>query len=209
MPDQPLDLADVRRVRIVGVSGSGKTRLAGELASVLGVEHLELDAVFWDAGWTFRDLESARAVIARFVDEHPDGWVADGNWSSRLDGLLDPGTPGGADVLVWLDHSRARVMGRVVRRTLGRGLRRTELWHGNRETPRSWVRWDPEQNIMRWSWVQHPELRRRMRARAAAPGGEVVVRLAGERAVRARRSPTASPAGSASSPPTPTAAPRR
>ncbi|PWD52355.1 toxin [Serinibacter arcticus] len=179
------DLAAVRRVRIVGVSGSGKTRLGAEVASVLGVAHLELDAVFWDAGWTFRDLEEARAVVTRFADEHPAGWVADGNWSSRLDGLLDPGTPGGADVLVWLDHSRARVMGRVVRRTLGRGLRGTELWHGNRETPRSWLRWDPEQNIMRWSWVQHPQLRRRMRARASAPGGDVVVRLAGERAVRA------------------------
>lgn len=180
----PADLAAVRRIRIVGVSGSGKTHLGGELAQVLGVPHLELDAVFWDADWTFRDLAQAREIVTAFATENRDGWVADGNWSSRLEGLLDPGTPDGADLLVWLDHPRWLVMSRVLRRTLRRGLTRQELWHGNRETPRNWLRRDPEQNILRWAWVQHPVLRDRLRQRLQEAGGDGIVVLAGRRATR-------------------------
>src|SRR6185312_6425985 len=104
-------------------------------------------------------------------------------WTSRLDGLLDPGTPGGADLLVWLDHSRPLVMARIVRRTLWRGVRRTELWHGNRERPANWLRWDPDVNIVRWAWTQHATGRERMRQRMA--DGMPVERLSGQRAVDA------------------------
>lgn len=179
-------LTAVRRVRIVGVSGSGKTRLAGRVAAILRVPHLELDAVFWDAGWAYRDLDEALRTVRTFADESDasrGGWVADGNWSSRMQGLLDPGTPGGADVLVWLDHPRPLVTWQIVRRTVSRGLRRTELWHGNRESPRSWLRLDPQENVMRWAWVQHPLLRARMVAVLEADPDAPVIRLAGRRAV--------------------------
>jgi adenylate kinase family enzyme len=171
------------KLRIVGTSGSGKSRLARELARRRGLPRLELDEVFWDAGWTFRDLERARAIVSEFVAAHPDGWVVEGNWTTRLDGLLDPGTPGGADAFVWLDPSRPVLMSRVVRRTVWRGIRRTELWHGNRENPANWLRRDPEVNIMRWAWTQHAVTRERMRARAAA--GMPVVRLSTRREVDA------------------------
>ena len=108
------DPGGARRIRIVGISGAGKTQLAAEVAAATGLAHLELDAVFWQADWQFRDLDEARAAVRAFADAHPEGWVADGNWNSRLDGLLDPGTPGGADQVVWLDHSRPFVMRRVV-----------------------------------------------------------------------------------------------
>ncbi|MFF0813603.1 hypothetical protein ACFYVR_00330 [Rhodococcus sp. NPDC003318] len=61
---------------------------------------LELNAVFRDADWTYRDLLEARSRIRAFTDGHPDGWVIDGNWTSRLDGMPDPGVPGGADAVV-------------------------------------------------------------------------------------------------------------
>ncbi|GMA31700.1 toxin [Litorihabitans aurantiacus] len=192
MPEDPAPApGPPRRLRIVGVSGAGKTRLARDVAERLRVPHLELDAVFWDAGWAYRDLGEAHAMIDAFVADHPDGWVAEGNWSSRLEGRLDPGTPDGADVLVWLDLPRWLVMVRVVRRTIARGVLRTSLWHGNRERPRDWLRWDPERNIVRWAWVQHPVVRSRMLARmgdtrttsrGAAPA---IVQLGSPRAVRA------------------------
>jgi adenylate kinase family enzyme len=169
------------KLRVVGVSGAGKSRLARDAAARLGVAHLELDAVFWDARWSYRNLEQARALVRDFAAQHPQGWVVEGNWTSRLEGLLDPGTPGGADTWVWLDHARATVMRRVVLRTLRRGLTGEELWHGNRERLASWLRWDPEENIVRWAWTQYPQYRERMTARIAA--GEPVIRLSGQRAV--------------------------
>lgn len=171
-----------RRVRIVGVSGAGKTTLAAEAARRLGVAHLELDAVFWDRDWTFRDVEEARALVREFVAAHPDGWVADGNWRTRLEGLLEPGTPGGADLVVWLDHSRALVMSRLVRRTVRRGVLREELWHGNRENPADWIRRDPEENILLWGWTQHGPTRTRFAPRVGDP---TFLRLGGRRAVAA------------------------
>lgn len=173
----------LRRVRIVGTSGSGKSHLAAQLATILGVARLELDAVFWDAEWTYRDLEEAHAQVRAFAAENPDGWVVDGNWTSRLQGLLDPGTPGGADVYVWLDHPRRTVMRRVIGRTLRRGILQKELWHGNRERVRDWVRWEPEHNIVRWAWTNHPVTRERMLQRIA--DGVPVVRLRGQREVDA------------------------
>lgn len=171
------------RIRVVGVSGSGKTSLAERVARRTGLPRLELDAVFWDEGWAYRDLDEAHAIVRAFAAEHPDAWVVDGNWTSRLDGLLGPGTPGGADLVVWLDHPRAVVMWRVVTRTLRRGITREELWHGNRERPSTWLRWAPEENIVRWAWTQHPVVRERMTRRIA--DGEPVLRLRGRRAVEA------------------------
>lgn len=151
-----------RRILVMGVSGSGKTTLASQIARRTGLAHLELDAVFWDADWTYRDLDAAHRLIRDFTDEHPDGWVIDGNWTSRLEGLLDPGTPGGADLVVWLDHPRPVVISRILRRTLRRGILREELWHGNRERPSTWLARDPEANIILWAWTRHPVVRERM-----------------------------------------------
>lgn len=172
-----------RHIRIVGASGSGKSALAERVAALTGLPRLDLDAVFWDAGWTHRDLAEAHEIVRAFLAEHPGGWVSDGNWTSRLDGMLDPGTPGGADLVVWLDHPRRVVMRRVIVRTLRRGILREELWHGNRERVSSWLRWDPHQNIVRWAWTNHPVVTERLEARLAA--GEPIVRLRDQRAVDA------------------------
>lgn len=178
-----MSISSSPRLRIVGTSGSGKTRLARRAAAALGVGMLELDAVFWAEGWTRRDVDEARGLVRRFVAEHPEGWVVEGNWTSMLDGLLDPGTPGGADAFVWLDLPRPLVMRQVVTRTLRRGIRREELWHGNRERVSSWLRWEPEENIIRWAWTSHARTAARMEERIAT--GVPVVRLRGRREVDA------------------------
>ncbi len=172
-----------QRLRIVGTSGSGKTTLARQVATLTGLAHLELDAVFWDAGWRRRDVEEARGLVRDFAAAHPGGWVADGNWSTPLQGLLDPGAPGGADAVVWVDQPRAVVVRRIIARTMRRGIRREELWHGNRERVSDWVRWDPERNIVRWAWTSYDRNRDRMLAGLAA--GEPIVRLHGQREVDA------------------------
>jgi len=162
---------DLRRVRVVGTTGSGKTTFAGRLAAQLGVPHLELDEVFWDAGWTKRDPDEARALIGAFVASADGGWVTDGNWSVGTDGLLTD-----ADAYVWLDYPRRTVMARVVRRTLRRGLMRTELWHGNREDLRNLLTVDPDQNVVLWSWTSHARNRTRY-SELSAESSIPVVRL--------------------------------
>ena len=167
-----------RRVRVVGNSGSGKTTFGRALSHRLGVPHLELDAVFWDAGWQWRDLDEARALVAEFLaGPGRDGWVADGNWNERLGGALD-----GADTIVWLDPPRALVTARVLRRTVVRGVTGRELWHGNRERLRRLLDRDPDENIVLWAWTEHHAYRARYSALAAT--GAPVVHLRGPREAR-------------------------
>ncbi|GIG35762.1 toxin [Cellulomonas pakistanensis] len=167
-----------RRVRVVGTSGAGKTTFARALARRLGVPHRELDAVFWGPGWQLRDRDEAQGVLRAFLAGSPGGWVVDGNWNSRRGALGDD-----ADVVVWLDFPRPLVMARVVRRTVGRGLLRRELWHGNREQLRSLVRRDPEENIVLWAWTSFARTREAYTAEAAR-GTVPVVRLRSPRQAR-------------------------
>ncbi|UZN04728.1 AAA family ATPase [Cellulomonas sp. S1-8] len=166
--------APLQRVRVVGASGAGKTTFARRLARALDAPLVELDEVFWGPGWVKRDVDEARADL-RARTAGPT-WVADGNWDSRREGVLDD-----ADTIVWLDHPRRTVMARVVRRTLSRGLTRRELWHGNRESLANLRSRDPHRNIVLWAWHHHPVLVERYTARSQAPGSDVV-RLRGPRA---------------------------
>jgi adenylate kinase family enzyme len=138
----------MRRISVVGCSGSGKTTFAAALAAALGVPHLELDSVFHQPGWQPLPREEFRAVVGEFIVG--DGWVVDGNYGSVREMIWQR-----ADTVIWLDLPRGRVMRQIIRRTLGRMARRTELWNGNREQWRNLLRLDPELSVIRWAWTRH------------------------------------------------------
>jgi adenylate kinase family enzyme len=138
----------VRRVSVVGNSGSGKTTVAIGIASALGVPHLELDAVFHQPNWEPLERELFRARVSQFVAG--DGWVVDGNYSDVRDLVWQR-----ADTVVWMDLPRRQIMRQLGARTLRRMVLRTELWNGNTESWRYLFRLDPERSILRWAWTQH------------------------------------------------------
>ncbi len=156
-------LPAVNRFVIIGASGSGKTWLGNELAARTGYLHLELDAIFWQKDWTPRPKDEMATAVSAIIEA--DQWIIDGNYGS----LVQPMVLAAADTVVWLDLPRWRVMTAITRRTIDRGLRRRELWNGNRESLRNILRWEPEDNIIRWAWVKHPEYRRQYAAMAADP----------------------------------------
>ena len=139
----------------MGNSGSGKTTLARALAERLDVPYVELDALNHLPGWQERDPEEFRALVAAAVAG--DRWVVDGNYRSKLGGLVYDS----ADTVVWLDYERRLVMRRVVWRTVRRVVTREQLWHGNREPwSNLWSR-DPYKSIIAWSWTNHAHVRER------------------------------------------------
>ena len=97
------------------------------------------------------------------AEESYGGWIVDGNYRSKLVGVLDQ-----ADLMVWLDFPRLLVLSRVVRRTLGRALTRRELWNGNREDWRAFLSRNPETNIILWSWTRHRVYREQFEPMVAA-----------------------------------------
>jgi adenylate kinase family enzyme len=154
----------MRRISVVGTSGSGKTSLALAISGALGIPRLELDAVHWHRpGWTSLEREPFRAAVDRFTAG--DAWVVDGNYSGTVQDVVW----GRADTVVWLDPPRAVVMWQVIGRTLARIVRRTELWNGNRERWRSLATLDPRESIIAWAWTRHRPNRERYTARLTDP----------------------------------------
>lgn len=161
LPERP------RRVLVAGTSGSGKTTLARAVAEVLGCPHVELDALHHGPGWTRR--REFEADVENFSSGPT--WVTELQYAAVRDRLLDR-----ADLLVWLDLPRSVVMRSVLRRTLGRRLRRTRLWSGNVEPP-LWTFLTDRDHIVRWAWRTHAPGRARLEAVARDRPELPVVRL--------------------------------
>lgn len=171
------------RIVIHGCSGSGKSTLARRLSAVTGLPLIELDSLFHQANWVPTPDAEFRVQVVQSLDqaerEH-GGWIADGNYDSKLQGLVRAR----ADVVIWFDLPKHTVMWRILRRTLHRAALREELWNGNRERWTNFLRWDPEQSIIRWAWTRHHVYRDRLRLEAAAHAPEQQwIRVASQRDV--------------------------
>jgi energy-coupling factor transporter ATP-binding protein EcfA2 len=121
----------VKRVSVIGTTGSGKTTFARALSALIGAPHIELDALFWEAGWKMAELETFRGrVRSAIIGER---WVVDGNY--RAAGALEL-VWSRADTVVWLDYPLPLTLLRLARRIVARIRDGAELWPGtgNRET---------------------------------------------------------------------------
>lgn len=143
----------MRRVSVVGVSGSGKSTAASALAHALDAPHVELDAIYHQANWTPLATDAFRDEVTRTL-ERPR-WVIDGNYSAVQDLIWTH-----ADTVIWMDLPRRVVFPALLRRSLTRGLTRQELWNGNREELRSLWKTDPEENLLLWAWKKFPIYRK-------------------------------------------------
>ena len=127
------------------------------------------------AGWVPRPEFVAEATARAGSDE----WVTEWQYSVVRGVLLDR-----ADLLVWLDLTRAAVMRQVVPRTLRRRLRSVEMWNGNLEPP-LWTIFTRRDHILRWAWRTHPKTAARVRRVLASDDPPPVVRLRTRREVHA------------------------
>jgi adenylate kinase family enzyme len=152
----------MRRIYVVGSSGSGKTTIARQLAQALGIHHLELDSLYHQADWTEIPDAEFRMIVAEAVEA--DGWVIDGNNRSVSDIIWAR-----ADTIAWFDLSRAAVMRQLIWRTFRRAATREELWNGNREPWRHLLSLDRRKSPIAWAWRKHAGYRARYTAAAADP----------------------------------------
>jgi adenylate kinase family enzyme len=161
-----VDSPPLKRIVVLGTTGSGKSTLSGRLAELVGAEHVELDAFNHGPNWTPRPDEDFAASVAGVL-RHPR-WVVDGNYFSRVGDTLWPH----ADTVIWLDLPLWIILPRIVRRTVRRVRNRTELWNGNRE------RWSALTSLLPWA------LRSQRRHRAELPGRLAALEQSGVRVVR-------------------------
>jgi adenylate kinase family enzyme len=162
-----------RRINVIGTSSVGKTTLAAALAGLLGVPHVELDALYWEPNWT----EAPTPVLRERVREAiaGDEWVVDGNYALVRDLVWAR-----VEAVVWLDLPLSTVLWRYLKRTTRRVAGRELLWSGNRESLSTHL--FSRDSLLWWILTTYGRRRREYPPLLAARPDLVAVRLRSARA---------------------------
>jgi adenylate kinase family enzyme len=104
----------VDRIAIIGCGGSGKSHLARQLATALGITPVHLDALYYDQEWNPLPKENFAALQRDLVTA--PRWVIDGNYASTLPIRLQA-----ADTVIFLDLAASACLWGVAQRRLRHG----------------------------------------------------------------------------------------
>ena len=148
-------IAGYRRWLIVGASGGGKSRLAREMAELLGLPVIHLDRHFWKPGWVETDRKEWTDKVAELSSQ--DAWVMDGNYGGTMSLRLRR-----AEVAVLLDLPVWQCLWGIFRRsTLNRGESRPDLPEGCEEQlPDRWF----IKFVATYKWRSRPKVLRKIAA---------------------------------------------
>ncbi|EPQ56859.1 hypothetical protein GLOTRDRAFT_38533 [Gloeophyllum trabeum ATCC 11539] len=158
------------KVHIVGNSGTEifQSTLGAELAQMLRVPYIPLDTLFWEPGWKKTSVSAFRAKVRRALDQAPNGWVVDGDYSRRVGDLVDEE----ATDIVWLDPPLLLYFPRLCVRTVFRLLSlRPPCSPGCEERVRE--AFFSTNSILWWCLSQHWTVRKRERTKLREDAVEI------------------------------------
>lgn len=119
----------MKRINVVGTSGSGKSTFSKKLADALNVQYIEMDQIYWKKNWSEPEDETFFKELHKALEQ--DSWVLDGNYTRTNTIKWDR-----CDTVIWLDYSFLRTFSQIIFRSISRALTQKELWlgTGNRES---------------------------------------------------------------------------
>jgi len=96
----------MKRIAVVGISGSGKSTFANKLGEKLSIPSIHLDKYFWTKDWTER---YSRADFQKVAEDFAkaDTWIIDGNYRSSIDMRFER-----ADTIIFLDYPKYKCIWR-------------------------------------------------------------------------------------------------
>ena len=126
----------MRRILVLGSSGSGKTTFARSVGDQLGLEVIHLDSHYWRPNWVEPSQDTWEQTLVSLLKK--ENWVMDGNYTSSLPLRLSY-----ADTVIFLDFGRLHCLWRVVGRYRRyKGGNRPELPPGcNEKIDRDFIKW--------------------------------------------------------------------
>ena len=88
----------MKKIIIIGNSGSGKTWLGEKMAAVLGIAHISLDSIFWQLGGYNRKRNDVEIETDLKRIQDSESWLAEGVFGHLADQLVPF-----ADALIYID----------------------------------------------------------------------------------------------------------
>ena len=114
----------MRRVRVIGAPGTGKSTLALQIGRRLGLPVIHMDREFWRPGWVAPGTDEWRAQVRDLAGR--ESWVMEGNYSGTWELSLAR-----AEAVIWLDLPRHIYFPRTIWRSIRwMGRQRPDLGAG-------------------------------------------------------------------------------
>lgn len=111
----------MKRICIIGGSGTGKTTLANNLGKQLKIPIYHIDGIHYLKDWKVRNKDERDRIILEKIDE--DKWIIDGTYNSTLKQRLEK-----ADFIIYLDYSSiAQIKGVLERFIRNHGKEKQEI----------------------------------------------------------------------------------
>ena len=132
-----------KRIVVIGVTSSGKSTLAENLAKQFDMKFIELDALHWEPGWQEAPPEVFRGRVLDATEA--DKWAVAGNYREVRDITWSR-----AEVVIWLDYPFLTVLSQLTRRTFRRWWTRELLWGKNRESLWTHFKLWSEESLFHW-----------------------------------------------------------
>ena len=104
----------MKRIAIVGISGSGKSTFANKLGIKLGIPVIHLDKHFFTKDWNERYSRADFKLIAEDFTK-TDTWIIDGNYRSSIDMRFER-----SNIIIFLDYPKYKCIWRSFVRAFNR-----------------------------------------------------------------------------------------
>lgn len=101
------------RIFLIGISGTGKTRLSKILSEKLDIPFFDLDDVFWKKKYTDKNTEiDCRKKVNKIMNNNNE-WIINGTYSNWTKNVARRATQ-----IIWLDFNKNLVTLRLIKREL-------------------------------------------------------------------------------------------
>ena len=119
----------MKRINVIGTSGSGKSHFSKLLAEQLNIPYIEIDAIHWLPNWEHLETQELLDKLKALLEK--EAWVLDGNYSKT-----NPMKWQYVDTVIWLDYGFFHTLKQLIFRSFKRAVSKDELWPdtGNTES---------------------------------------------------------------------------